>query len=487
MGRPPAPVLVLAAALGGCSFAPHYAPPVTQAPAAFKEAPTGPWQAATPLDHMPRGAWWTGFGDPVLDDLEARVEAGSPTAAAAVARYDQAVALADAAASARLPTIGAAADIGRNQVSATRPLAVPGSGPQRYTDKVAGGTFTYEIDLWGRVRNTIRAGRAGAQASAADLESVRLSLHALVADTYFQLRGLDAEDRLLRQTVDAYSRAAELTYTRHQGGIASGLDINRARAQLSSARARISDIAVERAANEHALAVLVGASPSTFSIAPAVPALDPLAVPTGAPSTLVQRRPDIAAAERRMAAENARIGVARAAFFPTLTLGGSGGFETTGGNFLAAPNSFWALGPLSAAVTLFDGGRRAAQVRNARAIFAEAAADYRDTVLGAFREVEDNLAAARHLAVEQHDQDDAAAAAQRTSDLALERYHDGASDYLEVVVAQTAALDAQRASLSVHTRRLQTSVALIRALGGGYGAASEAAAAPAGSGTTAGR
>jgi multidrug efflux system outer membrane protein len=341
-----------------------------------------------------------------------------------------------------------------------------------YTDRNISAAFNWEIDLWGRLREGARAGRADARAGQADLASARLSLHAMIADTYFQLRGLDAEADLLRQTVAAYARAEDLTNTRHEGGIASGLDANRARSQLSDAKARLSEIALDRATSEHALAVLVGQIPSTFSIAPANPDLTPPATPIDTPAALLQRRPDIAAAERRMAAANSRIGVARAAWFPSLTLGASGGYDTTVGSLITAPASFWALGPLTSAATIFDGGRRSADVRRARAEFDEAAADYRQTVLTAFRDVEDSLASTRYLASAEHDQNDAAAAADRTADLALTRYRDGASDYLEVVVAQTAALTARRSAINLRTQRLQAGVSIIRALGGGFDASS---------------
>ncbi len=327
------------------------------------------------------------------------------------------------------------------------------------------GALAYEIDLWGRVRNAVRASKAEAQANASDLANARLSLQAALAGAYFQLRGLDAQAALLRQTVEANSRALDLTTTRHEGGIASGLDVNRAQTVFSAARAQISDVARQRAITEHAIAALVGEVASSFSIAPVDGLAAAPAIPPPSPSTLLQRRPDVAAAERRMFAANAQIGVARAAFFPTVSLGGSGGWEATSGALFTTPASFWGLGPLSAALDLFDGGRRAARVKMSRAQYNEMAADYRGTVLAAFREVEDALAAITHLATQSKDSDDAAAAAQRTLDLALTRYHDGASDYLEVVVAQTSALDAQRAAIAVHAARLQAAIDIVRASG----------------------
>ncbi len=455
---------VAAAALWlcGCSMAPDYRPPQVAAPESYKEVEG--WTAATPLDGAPRGNWWAAFGDPVLDDLEARAEKASPTLAAALARYDQARAVARAETSDLFPQMGVGGDASRERVSGNRPLA--NGQPQTYNDYSVGASLDYELDLWGRIRNGAKAARAEAQAGGDDLASARLSLQAAVADAYVRLRGLDAEADLLRQTVDAFGRAYDLTAKRHDGGIASGIDVNRAKTVLGNARAQISQVANERAATEHEIAALVGEVASGFSLPPSVQALDAPALPAGTPSALLQRRPDIAAAERRMFAANARIGVAKAAFFPSLTLGLTGGYETTHGKLFETPNSFWGLGPLSAALAIFDGGRRAAQVKLSRAEYDEVAAGYRDTVLTAFREVEDAVAANRHLATQAVDQQAAAQAAARTSDLAFTRYRDGASDYLEVVTAQTDALEAQRALLAVQTQRMRASIALVKASGG---------------------
>ncbi|HEX8055085.1 MAG TPA: efflux transporter outer membrane subunit [Novosphingobium sp.] len=448
--------------LAGCSMAPDYKPPQTAVPTAYKE--TAGWTAAEPMDGLPRGAWWDVFGDPVLDDLETRAEAASPTLAAALARYDQARAAARVDAADLFPQVGVESDAGRQRLSANRPLG--NATPQTYNDFSVGGTLDYELDLWGRIRNGVKASRADAQASAADLASARLSLQASVADAYIRLRGLDAQADLLNRTVAAFDRAYQLTATRHDGGIASGVDVNRARTTLSNAKAQISDVANQRAATEHELAALVGAVASDFSVPARVQKLDAPEVPAGAPSELLQRRPDVAAAERRIFAANARIGVARAAFFPSVTLGLAGGWETTHGSLLTTPNTFWGLGPLSAVLSLFDGGQRTAQVKLSRGEYDEMAAGYRGTVLTAFREVEDGIAATHHLATQIVDQRDAAEAAQRTSDLAFTRYHDGASDYLEVVTAQTEALDAQQLLLAVQVQRMRMSVALVKALGG---------------------
>ncbi len=452
----------LLALLAGCSMAPSYRPPETAAPAAYKEV--AGWTNAAPQDDAPRGAWWEAFKDPVLNDLEKRAETASPTLAAALARYDQARAVARVETSALFPQVNAEADITRTRLSGNRVMAQ--GNPLTVTDTRVGGALDYELDLWGRIRNSVKAARADAVASGSDLASAQLSLQTAVADAYSRLRGLDAEADLLRQTVDAFGKAYQLTSTRHDGGIASGIDVNRSKTVLSNARAQISAIANERAATEHEIAALVGAVSSDFSIAPQVQALDAPSVTAGAPSELLQRRPDIAAAERRMFAANARIGVAKAAFFPQVTLGLTGGYETTNGSLFSTPSSFWGLGPASAVLALFDGGKRTAQVKISRAEYDEATADYRDTVLTAFRQVEDAIAANRHLAAQSVDQSKAADAAGRTSDLALTRYREGASDYLEVVTAQTDALTAKRALLTVQTNRMRASVALVKALGG---------------------
>ena len=458
-------------ALAGCTLAPTYHAPQTAAPPVFKEASASAglevsgWVNAKPRDGDPRGPWWATFHDPVLDDLETRAEAASPTLAAALARYDAALAATRAARADLLPQAGLSASESYNHLSADRPQSI-GSAPQ-FNDVRIGGGLSYELDLWGRIRSRVASARADAEASRADLASAHLSLQTGVADAYARLRGLDAEAALLHQTAEAYTKAYDLTRRRHDGGIASGVDVNRAQTVLGNARAQISAVAQTRAATEHELAALTGELASAFSIAPHV---DPLAAPlivAGVPSALLERRPDVAAAERRIAAANARIGVARAAFFPTITLGASGGFETTGAALIAAPSGCWALGPALAALTVFDGGRRAAQVRISRDEYDQLAATYRDTVLTAFRQAEDGLAAQRLLATQAADQQSAADAAARTSALAFIRYRDGASNYLEVVTAQTDALTAQRALIQVQTRRAQAAVALVRALGGG--------------------
>ena len=454
-----------ALALAGCNLAPAYSPPTLTMPTAYREQE--PWTEARPDDAAPRGDWWAAFDDPALDSLESRVDAANPTLAAALAAYDQARAFAAEASAGLFPQISDQGSASTNRQSNERPLR-GANVPDQYAANTVQGQVSYELDLWGRIRNLVAEGRAEAQATAADLATVRLSLHAELANDYLALHGLDAQDQLLVNTVAAYRRALTLTQARHQGGVASGLDVDRAATQLSSAAAQISDVLAQRALYEHAIAALVGQPAPTFNIPPAAAPQGIPVIPAGVPSTLLQRRPDIAAAERRAFAANRQIGVARAAFFPAVSLDALGGWQNTGGaNLLSAPNSFWTLGP-QLALPLFEGGLRHAARAAARAGFQIASADYRARVLAAFQDVEDELALANHYATEASDEADAIRSARATTNISLIRYREGATNYLDVVTAQTAELQAEQTALALETRRQQVYVNLVRALGGGW-------------------
>jgi NodT family efflux transporter outer membrane factor (OMF) lipoprotein len=354
-----------------------------------------------------------------------------------------------------------------NRISRNKPYYTLGGF--NYADyQIPAVNASYELDLWGRIRHIVEQARSEAQATAADLANVNLSLHAELATDYFEMRGLDAQKRLLDSTVTAYEEALKLTQQRHDGGIASELDVAQAQTQLETTRAQGQDVEVQRSAYEHAIAVLVGQPASTFSVAPLPLDAPPPAIPPGLPSDLLERRPDIAAAERRMQEANAGIGIARAAYFPTITLTGSAGLESgSWGSLFQGPSFFWALGP-TAVETLFDAGRRHAISDQAKANYDQSIAKYRETVLESFQEVEDNLAALRILEAESKTQDGAVAAANHTLALSNNRYKGGVSNYLEVITAQSAALSDQRTAVDLLTRRLSASVLLIKAIGGGW-------------------
>jgi NodT family efflux transporter outer membrane factor (OMF) lipoprotein len=455
-----------AAALAGCAAPAYHVPQLsTPLPTAYKE--TGPWTPAAPADAAPRGDWWTAFGDARLNELEGQLAAANPDLAQALARYEQAQAVYHQARADLFPQIGANVSAGRQQLSGGR---LGGNGKPLTGDEFSvGGDFSYEVDLWGRVRNEVAAGKADARASAEDLAATRLALQAQLADSYLSLRSLDAQARVLDASVVNFQKALELTQLRHSGGAVSGLDVGQAETQLKSAQAARTEVAAQRALLEHAIASLVGVPASSFSL-PVVAELPPLPdTPVSAPSVLLERRPDVAAAERRAFAANRRIGVARAAFFPSVVLGATGGYQTSSWaqTLLSAPSSYWTLGP-QVAMALFDGGRRKAGVEEARGAFDEAAAAYRGTVLAAFQQVEDNLALLNHIADETRQEQEALVAAQHTEAIATSLYKQGAATYLDVVSAQTAALDAERAVIQLQARRLQASVDLVRALGGGW-------------------
>jgi NodT family efflux transporter outer membrane factor (OMF) lipoprotein len=451
--------------LSACSLAPPLKTPVIPAGDSYKEL--GPWTQAEPADRLPRDSWWALYGNTELDDLEKRLIAGNPTLAAAFANYAQARALADQARAGLFPTLGLNASAQRNRESVNAPLRGP-TTPTYFNSNTLGGSVSYELDLWGQIRNEVATGEANAAASAADLENARLSLIAQLAQDYIQLRSLDRNSAILDETVKAYARALSLTEQRHDAGIAPGLDVAQAQTQLNAALSQAAQTLAQRALMEHAIAALLGVSASTFSINSEIVAIQLPQIPSGVPSTLLERRPDIAGAQRRMIAANANIGVARAAYFPTLTLGGQGGFQSTAAsNWLSAPSSFWAIGP-NALLSLFDGGLRRAQVAQARAEFDASAASYRGTVVSAFQQVEDSLASLNHFHDASVDEKAAVDAAQRTLDFSLALYKQGATDYLTVVTSQTALLQTQLEALNLDTLQLTASVNLILALGGGW-------------------
>src|SRR3984885_473179 len=392
------------AILGGCDLAPPYHQPTVAVPVAFKEAMaakpsehvrTSPWQPARPADAAPRGPWWEAYGDPELNRLEVEIEGGNQTPAAPLAVYDQARAFAREAEAGLYPTVGLGGTISTNKQSSNRPLRSPNQ-PSYYGANTVDAQADYELDVWGRVRDFVAAGKAAAQASDADLEEIRLSLHAELADDYVTLRGLDAQIALLNDTVNAYGKALTLVQNRFRGDIASGVDVAQAETQLASAKAQISDVMSRRQLLEHAIATLIGHPAPAFSLAASAVPISQPDVPPGLPSTLLQRRPDIAAAERQAASANQLVGVAKSAFYPSFSLGATGGLQSTGLNLFSVPYSFWSLGP-SVSLPLFEGGLLRAQLAGAKAAFESAAAGYRATVLNAFQDVEDNLALLRWL------------------------------------------------------------------------------------------
>ena len=460
--------------LAGCDLAPPYSPPTVDMPAAFKEAAVtpaeyksaAPWQPAQPADAAPRGPWWEAFGDPELSRLEAQVDTGNQTLAATLAVYDQARAYAQEAEAGLFPFVGLGATVSNNKQSSQRPLR-SATQPNYYGADTIDAQASYEVDIWGRVRNLVAAGKAQAQASDADLEAVRLSLHIELADDYAALRGLDEQIRLLTDTVSSYARALTLVQNRFKGDIASGVDVAQAETQLSTAKAQISDVTGRRQLLEHAIATLIGQPAPAFSLAQSAVPIPQPDVPAGVPSTLLQRRPDIAAAERQVASANQLVGVAKAAFYPSFSLGAIGGLQGGNMNLLSLPLSFWSVGP-SVSLPLFEGGLRRAELAGAMAAFKGAGANYRATVLKAFQDVEDNLAELHWLQQAIRDEDAAVKAARRSVELALTLYRDGAENYLQVVTAQIAELSAEQTALSLRTRRLEASLGLVQATGGGW-------------------
>jgi multidrug efflux system outer membrane protein len=454
----------------GCAVGPNYHRPeaVASMPKAYTEAGHA-WKKAAPQAEVPRGPWWEVFGDPELNRLEAEAASANQDIKVAAARFAQARASADVARSGLFPRIGAAFSGLRQQDSSNRPLSSTGEAAGKgftYDNLTVSFDASYEVDLWGRVRRQIESARASEEAGAADLEGVKLSIAAEVAGDYFTLRSAEAETKALQANIEAYRTALKLTQNRRAAGLSSDLDVAQAETVLRSAGAQLPALERTRLQFEHALAVLAGQPAPLFHLEEAPLSEVPVAIAPGVPSTLLERRPDISAAERRMAAANAAIGVAKSAFFPVLRLSGVAGFQSIElGTLLSAPSQFWAVGA-SLALPLFQGGQRRAGVRSAKARYEETVATYRQTVLRAFAEVEDNLAAQR-LLDEQYELEVAAfLSAKRQLALAENRYRGGLVSYLQVSSAQSAALEHERTVARLRGQRFVAAVALIKSLGG---------------------
>ncbi|HWY73086.1 MAG TPA: efflux transporter outer membrane subunit [Burkholderiaceae bacterium] len=458
----------LCSAFAGCSLAPVYhAPETAPAAAAYNEAPD--WKTAAPADAAARGPWWTVFHDDQLDGLQAQIADANQDLKAAVARLEQARALTREARSAYFPTVSAGANVTRTRTSPNSPRFL-GGRRNPSNDFVLDADVSYEVDLWGRVRNTVAAVRASEQASAGDLAVLDLTLRSELAIDYFTLRSLDMQGDLLDRTVVDYADALKLTRNLYEGGAGVIADVRQAEAQLETARTQAEDTRLQRAQAEHAIAVLVGRPPTGFHIDahPLPPDIVPPPIDPGLPSVLLERRPDVAAAERRVASANAGIGVARAAYFPVFSLSALAGVESlSGSNWIEAPSRMWAVGP-SLLQTVFDGGLRSAQTDAARAAYDQQVAQYRSTVLIAYQEVEDALASLRYLARESTSEQAAVVATQGALQQAEYRYKGGAATYLEVVSTENAALAARLSAASIQLRRMNAAVLLVKALGGGW-------------------
>jgi len=460
-----------------CSVGPKYTRPTVVTPPAYKElapasaGPQGQWRPSQPQDQALRGKWWEIFGDPQLNALEERVDVSNQNLKLAEAQFRQARDLIRVNRSGFYPNVNAGPSITGEQLSKNAPTPSSKAG-DTLGDFVLPFDLSYEVDAWGRIHRAVEAARENAQASAADLETARLSLHAELATDYFALRGLDAQKQLLDSTVVAYQKALDLTRNRYVGGLAAMAEVAQAETQLETTQAQNIDVGVERAQFEHAIAVLVGEPASTFSLPPLPLNLTPPRIPVGMPSDLLERRPDVAAAERRMAAANAQIGLAKTAYYPALTLSAAGGLEGSKiTNWLAWPSHFFAVGP-ALVETLYDAGLRHAVTDQAWAAYDANVATYSQNVLTAFQEVEDNLAGLRILDEESAKQQQAVHSAEHSLALSMNRYKGGLVTYFEVITAQSIALSDERSAVDILTRRMNSSVLLIKALGGGWNASS---------------
>ena len=447
---------ILCAMLVSCALGPDYRRPQTVTPQAYKE--NKDWKIAEPRDNVARGKWWEIFADTQLNALADKVNVSNQTLRVAEAQYRRSQALVQSARAGLFPTVAAAAGVTRSG-SGTRGAA---------TTYDVGANAGWDADIWGRVSRTVESNEASAAASAADLESVRLLVQSELVINYLQLRVLDTQKKLLDESAAAFAKSLQLTQNRYKAGLAGRVDVAQAEAQLKSTQAQSIDTSVQRAQLEHAIAVLLGASPAEFALPVATVIAAIPAIPAGLPSELLERRPDVAAAERRVAAANAQIGVAKAAFYPSLTLSGSAGYQSSSfARWLTAPSRVWSLGP-DLALSLFDGGLRKALTNQAIASYDASVATYRQTVLGAFQDVEDNLAALRILEQEAQVQLEAVAAARQSVDLTVNQYKAGIVSYLNVVTVQTTLLTNERTALALLGRRLTAAAQLVRALGGGW-------------------
>jgi NodT family efflux transporter outer membrane factor (OMF) lipoprotein len=452
--------------LAGCTVGPNYRRPAAEVPATYKEA--GNWKPAQPNEQNLGGNWWELFEDPQLNSLELQVDVSNQNLKAAQAQYTQARALVRYSRADLFPTVSVNPSATRIKTSSNRPPPSSTFNGITYNDFQIPFELSYQVDVWGRVRRTVEASRDQAQASAADLATVNLSMHSQLALYYFQARLLDAEEQLLNSTVTQYEQALQLIESRYAGGIASDVEVQQAETQLETTRAQSIDVGVARAQYEHAVAVLIGKPPAEFRLPPLPLTTPPPSIPVALPSDLLERRPDIAAAERRMAAANAQIGIAKAAYYPNISLGAAGGFESSAiTTLLSGPSVLWSAGP-SAALTLFDVGRRRAASDQAIAAYDQAVANYRQTVLTGFQQVEDNVAALRILEHEAQVQQNAVTAAQKYLELATTRYKGGVTSYLEVTTAQSAALADEVTAVDILGRRMVDAVTLVQALGGGW-------------------
>jgi NodT family efflux transporter outer membrane factor (OMF) lipoprotein len=467
-------LVLLLVALEGCTVGPKYVKPTVPMTSAYKEAGPAPyqgseqWKPANPADRASRGNWWEIFGDPQLNQLEEQVATSNQDLKVYEARFRQARAAIRFNRASQFPTISTAPSAAYTK-STDHPASFPSTVQEASTgDFVLPLDLSYELDLWGRVRRTVAAAREEAQATAADYETAKLSLEAELAVDYFELRSADAQKQLLDGTVKAYADNLQLTTNRFKKGVAPRSDVAQAQTQLDTTFVQDTDVTVQRAQFEHAIAILIGKPPAEFSLAAAPLNNQPPSIPTGLPSELLERRPDIAAAERRVAEANQQIGIARAAYFPTVTLDGTVGFAgTQASNWFTWPSAFWAIGP-TAAETIFDGGRRRATSESARAGYDAAVATYRQASLTAFQEVEDNLAALRILENEAQQQDQAVASSKDSLQLFTNRYKGGVDTYLQVITAETTELSNERNAIDILRRREDASVLLVKALGGGW-------------------